>query len=73
MILIEQTFKEKLMPLINKLPDKQKMIIELIYIKKFKIDEICSLINRNKNYVKTTHKRAIKSIKKLVSENINVP
>lgn len=52
---------------IDKLPNKQAMILRLRLIEKLSLKEICLRLNRDMNYVKTTQKRAIKNLKLLIS------
>lgn len=54
--------------LIRKLPEKQRLIMELRHIQKLSIKETAEKLDKNENYIKTTQKRAFKSLRKLVAE-----
>jgi RNA polymerase sigma-70 factor, ECF subfamily len=59
--------KAKLKELIAQLPEKQKEIIQLRLVEGKTITEIMQLTGKNNNYVKTTQKRAIRNLKKLLA------
>lgn len=64
--LAEDTFEKKLLPLIERLPPMQRQIMQLIYIENLGVAGTVSKLGKTENYVKTTKKRAIKNIKKLI-------
>jgi RNA polymerase sigma-70 factor (ECF subfamily) len=58
---------EQLIPLLEKLPSQQSLIIRLRLVEKLSLAEICSHLNKQMSYVKTTQNRAIKSLRKLIA------
>lgn len=59
--------EEKIMLIIDKLPEQQREIIELRLYEKLNLQEICIKIGKDMSYVKTTQNRAIKRLKILLS------
>lgn len=53
---------------IKLLPVKQRKILTLRLIERLSLKEICEKIGKDMNYVKTTQKRAIKSLKELAAK-----
>lgn len=53
------------MKYINELPEKQRLVITLRLIEKNSLKEICEILNKDMNYVKTTQKRGISNLKLL--------
>lgn len=53
---------------VQQLPPKQQKIIELRYVNELTITEIAEHLGKDKNYVKTTHGRALRSLRKLLAE-----
>ena len=62
--------EDRALKYIEKLPEKQKDVIKLRLIEKLSLKEICTKLNRNMNYVKTTQKRGLKSLKILVETTL---
>jgi RNA polymerase sigma-70 factor, ECF subfamily len=62
-----ETVEEFALKYIEKLPEKQKIILEMRLIQKMNLKEICSKLDKDLNYVKTTQKRGIKNLKKLLA------
>jgi RNA polymerase sigma-70 factor, ECF subfamily len=60
-------FDEYVSKMISKLPSKQRVILQMRLIEKKEFKEVCELLNKGENYVKTTQKRGIKTLKKLIS------
>lgn len=60
------TLEERALPFINKLPPKQMQIMHLRFIEKLNLKQICEKLGKDMNYVKTTQKRGIANLKKLV-------
>lgn len=56
--LVEEVYSRNLYPLINLLPSKQKRIIELFYVENNTLSEVCKILGKNINYVKTTKKKS---------------
>ncbi|MBP9759224.1 sigma-70 family RNA polymerase sigma factor [Candidatus Dojkabacteria bacterium] len=54
--------------LIDELPTKQRVIMRLRVIDKYKLTEVATKLKKDLNYVKTTQKRAIKKIKELAAK-----
>ncbi|BCX13632.1 MAG: RNA polymerase subunit sigma [Candidatus Dojkabacteria bacterium] len=61
-----KTPEERIRPFIQKLPKSQREVATLRFLEKMSLQEICKHLGKNMNYVKTTQKRAIKSLKKLI-------
>lgn len=53
--------------LIEKLPEKQKVVLHMRLIEKHSLKDIADILSKDMNYVKTTQKRGIKSLKKLLA------
>jgi RNA polymerase sigma-70 factor (ECF subfamily) len=66
-----ETLEDLLLKYIDQIPEKQRIVLELRLIKKLKIKEIAEKLNKDVNYVKTTQKRALKSIKEIVNVEFN--
>ncbi|MBN1374244.1 sigma-70 family RNA polymerase sigma factor [Candidatus Dojkabacteria bacterium] len=58
---------------IDRLPEKQRQIAKLRLLQKLKTKEICEKICKDNNYVKTTMKRAIKSLRLMIAMQPSVP
>ncbi len=50
---------------INELPEKQRLVLTLRLIDKNSLAEICKILDKDMNYVKTTQKRGLKNLKLL--------
>lgn len=61
------TPEEKVMLVIDKLPEQQREIIELRLYEKLSLQEVCDRIGKDMSYVKTTQNRAIKKLKSLLT------
>jgi RNA polymerase sigma factor (sigma-70 family) len=61
------TLEERAIKYIERLPEKQKIVASMRLIQKMSNREIAEKLGRNANYVKVTFKRAMKSMKILVS------
>lgn len=57
----------RLLPYIDKLPEKQRMVITKRLLHEMSISEIAAELGKDKNYVKTTYKRGIKSLRAVLS------
>ncbi|KKP70053.1 hypothetical protein A2X44_02455 [candidate division CPR3 bacterium GWF2_35_18] len=62
-----QTSEELLLKYLPQLPEKQKEIIELRLIQKLTPTEIGEKINKDLNYVRTTQKRAVKNLRRIIT------
>ncbi len=62
-----KSLEERILPFIEKLPEKQQVIIKMRLIDKFTLTDIASKVGKDMNYVKTTQKRAIKKLRELVA------
>lgn len=67
-----ETPEEKLLKIMDKIPLKQREIIRMRFIEKLKLEEICEKLGKDMNYVKTTQKRGLKSIRKVLELNISI-
>ncbi|MDD3647030.1 MAG: sigma-70 family RNA polymerase sigma factor [Candidatus Dojkabacteria bacterium] len=61
------TLEDKALKFILKLPEKQKQVLYMRLMDKMKLNEIAEKLGKNMNYVKTTQKRGIKNLKKLIA------
>lgn len=61
-----ETPEETLLKFLDRLPEKQRDVIKLRFIDKLSLGDICEKIKKDMNYVKTTQKRGLKSLRKLV-------
>lgn len=61
------TLEDRILPYIEKLPESQREVAHLRFIQKMSLKDICNQLHKNMNYVKTTQKRAIASLKELVA------
>lgn len=62
----ENIYQRKLPSLIQKLPESQRVVMNLLYLERMSIKEVAKHLKRNIDYVKTNRKRAIKSIRKII-------
>lgn len=62
-----KSLEERILPFIEKLPEKQQIIIKMRLIDKLTLTDIVSKLGKDMNYVKTTQKRAIKKLRELVA------
>lgn len=62
------TVKQRAELFINKLPDKQREILTMRLLEGLSIKDICGATGKDSNYVKTTYKRGVKSLRALVAE-----
>lgn len=62
-------YEDKLKALLKFIPEKQRDVLELRFVQKLTLSEICQKINKDMNYVKTTQKRGMKSIKEIVRKH----
>lgn len=67
-----ETSEEKLLKVLDKIPNKQREVIRLRFIEKLTLDEICIRLEKDMNYVKTTQKRGLKSLKMALELNSNI-
>ena len=64
------TIEEYAQPYIDQLPDKQRTIAQMRFIEKKELPEICEAIGKDMNYVKTTQKRAMHSLRKMIATDL---
>lgn len=72
---VEKSYKsepleDKLIPYLQYLPKKQAIVLELRFIQKLTLSEICTKLGKNMNYVKTTQKRGLKSLKDAIETSL---
>lgn len=60
-----KTPEELALKYIDKLPSKQQMVIRMRLLEKLSLSEICTKLDKDMNYVKTTQKRGIRNLKLL--------
>lgn len=61
------TAEELALPYIDKLPEKQRIVLKMRLIDKLSLCEIALKLNKDMNYVKTTQKRGIKNLRLLIA------
>jgi len=62
----DMSLSERAAPFIARLPDSQRTVLELRFIEGLSLAEICKQLGRDMNYVKTTQKRGLASLKRVV-------
>lgn len=65
-----ETSEERLLKVLDKIPSKQRDVIYLRFIEKLSLEEITVRLGKDMNYVKTTQKRGLKSLKQALELNI---
>ncbi len=61
------TIEDKALGFIDRLPEKQKIVIRKRLIEKKSLGEICKDLKKDMNYVKTTQKRGLKKLREMVA------
>ncbi|GAB4283611.1 MAG: sigma-70 family RNA polymerase sigma factor [Candidatus Dojkabacteria bacterium] len=64
----DYTLEELAARLLPHIPEKQRLVLQLRIIEKLSLKEICEKLNKDMNYVKTTQKRGLKSLRELVEK-----
>jgi RNA polymerase sigma-70 factor, ECF subfamily len=64
----DSLLQSQLINQVNRLPEKQKQIIELRYVCGLRPVEIAVHLQKDSSYVKTTHARAIASLRTMLEE-----
>jgi RNA polymerase sigma-70 factor (ECF subfamily) len=59
--------EDKVMLFLNKVPEKQRIVLQLRLIEKLSLKEICIKLDKDMNYVKTTQKRGLKTLKEIIA------
>ena len=65
-----EPLEDKLIQYLPYLPSKQAAVLELRFIQKLSLQEICDKLGKNMNYVKTTQRRAFKSLKDAIETSL---
>jgi len=65
-----EPLEDKLIQYLPYLPSKQAAVLELRFIQKLDLQEICDKLGKNMNYVKTTQRRAFKSLKDAIETSL---
>lgn len=60
-------WEDKIKPHLEKLPEKQQVVMKLRLLEKLTLGEVADRLGKNMNYVKTTQKRGIKTLKKIIA------
>jgi RNA polymerase sigma-70 factor (ECF subfamily) len=63
----KETLEERVAQLLVQLPEKQQRILRMRLLDKLTPTEIARQLGMSLNYVKTTQKRAVKSLKKMIA------
>jgi len=66
----KKDFSELILKYINMIPPKQGKVLMLRLVDKLTLSEICERLGKDMNYVKTTQRRAIRSLREYVQENL---
>lgn len=61
---------DRALPYIEQLPEKQRAVLQLRFRDGLSLKEICEHMDTDMNYVKTTQKRGIASLKRLIQGDI---
>ncbi len=64
------TVKERAEPYISRLPEKQQEIVRMRLLEDCSIKDICSAIDKDSNYVKTTYKRGVKRLQEIIRADV---
>lgn len=64
-----QSPKERVSTYIDRLPERQKVIVNMRLIEELSIKDIAHMLDKDRNYVKTTYKRGIKSLRGLINND----
>lgn len=64
---VQTSDEERVKRYVDQLPSSQQRVMTLRLVQKRSLDEICRLLGKDMNYVKTTQKRAIKNLHRLIS------
>jgi len=67
----KKNFEDILLKFIDKIPEKQGKVLHMRLIEKMSLQEICDKLKKDMNYVKTTQKRGIKSLKELAATSFD--
>jgi RNA polymerase sigma factor (sigma-70 family) len=65
----EMSVKQRAEVFINQLPEKQRDIVTQRLLEERSIKDIADSLGKDSNYVKTTYKRGLKHLKKLIAEH----
>lgn len=60
-------FESYVQNLISKLPNKQKEILYMRLVEKKTFKDVCEILRKDDNYVKTTQRRGIENLKKMIA------
>ena len=64
----KSNIKERLQIFIEKLPDKQKTVLRMRIIEDMSVKAVAEELGKDKNYVKTTHQRALKRLREIMEQ-----
>lgn len=65
-----EPLEDKLIKYLDYIPKKQAVILHMRFIEKLSLKEIAEKLDKNMNYVKTTQKRAFKSLKDAIETGL---
>ncbi len=65
------TPEETLQKFMDKVPAAQREVLRLRFLEKLSLKEICEKMGKDMNYVKTTQKRGLKSLKQLCEVGVS--
>jgi len=66
----KENLEDKILKFLKLIPDKQQLVIKLRLIEKLSLQEICIKLGKDMNYVKTTQKRGLRSLKDAIATNM---
>jgi RNA polymerase sigma-70 factor (ECF subfamily) len=58
--------EDLLIKFLDRVPPAQREVLKLRFLEKNTLSEICTILKKNMNYVKTTQKRGLKSLRQLI-------
>lgn len=63
------TVEELLQKYLSQIPEKQREVLELRFLQKLSPTEIAQHLNKDSNYVRTTQKRGLQTLKQIIATN----
>ncbi len=66
---VQQQLLDKITQLLEQLPRRQRLVLALRLVEKMSLAQICDHLSKDMNYVKTTQKRGIKKLQKLIASH----
>jgi RNA polymerase sigma-70 factor (ECF subfamily) len=67
------TLEERLIKYLPDLPPKQREVLRLRFIDKLTVAETCEKLNKDSNYVRTTQKRGLQTLREIIATQVKLP